>query len=147
MIGDRLRQAQQDFEGAEMKDDFVRIPDGEYPGMISNVTINEDKLGVLRLYFEITLTDMNYTGRKVYTNAPLEGQYIGMSKKYLKILGFDIENFVLESLPTRLSEILYKDVIVALVTKRNENSGKDFQSAYINRLAETNHESTSNGMF
>ena len=140
MIEERLSRAQESFNAAEVKDEYMKIPDGDYKGFISDVKIDIDRFDIMRIIFEVTLLDSTYAGRKVIPTAPLEGQFQGLSKKYLKILGFDIENLDLRSLPLKFGEMIGKEIVVALSTKINAETGKSFQGTYINKLIEEQKE-------
>jgi hypothetical protein len=73
-----------DVEGAS----FDLIPKGRYSANVDSVAMVDSKKGDKMLYWKLTISDGEHTGRKLFFRCMLEGEGLRFTKPILESFGF-----------------------------------------------------------
>lgn len=129
-LKERLKEFDEEFAEAEIKESFSPIPDGKYRALTRSAGFVESQFdGSAQLKIEYELLLGRYAGRKVRRYYDLENALaLPALKRDLHLFGLKIKK--LSELPLRLDELLDKGVEIKLRTKE-ANNGKKYQNCYL----------------
>jgi hypothetical protein len=134
-------------QAAESRSEYKKIPDGEYVAMVTSAMVNATKSP--RVELEYTITEGDFTKRKVWQNYNLNESGVPWLKAELEKLGAPIK--LAKELTWALEKINGANVKIFVKSKDVKNvatnSIQTYTNAYVNELLESSSQTlASNGL-